>query len=827
MRFPSCVLKLYLAILCMACFFACSNGGSAKPVEVDKGSGDSPQDTVTVAPGDSAGYTRVITESGDTVYVKDTVTVYPDTTLRWVGNSAVLITEIASLNLDWLDLDGDDPSWVEVYNAGSVSANLKGWALVENLKEPKKWVIGDEVIAAKSFRTIFCDKKNIPSVAGIDDGRDSDGKVLHSRPHTNWKLDKDGGTIFLVDPSNGIRDSVAYPQLVGGVSWGIVDGGDWKYFGTPTPEKKNTEATAYDGMAPSVDFSSIRAGFYESSVTIEPPAVESGVTLRCTTDGSVPTASSEEFNSPKTFTKNTPFRCSAFKSGTLTKEVITKTFFVDETVTMPVVAISVDPQFFVKYYKNTHGGTPNMDTDQMYAPNKAYPNDPGEMPVHVEYFENGSNSSDKAWDIDAGISLMGGWSRMEHKKSVAIVMREEYQDGWLHYSLFETRKSASDKYKAFNLRNNGNRFASDYFADALGGAILEGSGVDYQRSRQVVVFYNGKYYGIHDMRERYNKNFVESNYGIDASTVEVIKHLGDDITSNTTTANYENLLSFVNTNDFSGENNANYNTLKTMMDVGNYADYMAAEIYIHNGDWPNNNVRAWRSPDQPYKFMIYDLDHGFDWEWAVNGFGEYTNMFKWIKQGGRPDGECYSSGTDTFSGKKALCFHTIYVRLMKNPDFKRLFVNRSAYMLQNFLNAQKVEQVRAYIANTIDKNEAERDLETHGQKDRGYSHFSVSNSGLTTWAEGRDTEIISQYKSEFGVGDLVTIQVNASGNGSVLIEGRKVPSSYSGQFFSGNKMELTAVPSGSAVFTGWSDKNTDNPRIVDVKDGASFTANFQ
>ena len=110
----------------------------------------------SVAPGDSSGYTRVITETGDTIYVKDTVTVYPDTSLRWIGNSAVVITEIASLNLDWLDLDGDDPSWVEVYNAGTVSANLKGWALVENLKEPKKWVIGDEVIAAKSFRTIFC-----------------------------------------------------------------------------------------------------------------------------------------------------------------------------------------------------------------------------------------------------------------------------------------------------------------------------------------------------------------------------------------------------------------------------------------------------------------------------------------------------------------------------------------------------------------------------------------------------------------------------------------------------------------------------------------------
>ena len=92
----------------------------------------------------------------------------------------------------------------------------------------------------------------------------------------------------------------------------------------------------------------------------------------------------------------------------------------------------------------------------------------------------------------------------------------------------------------------------------MGGAILEGSGVDYQRSRQVVVFYNGKYYGIHDMRERFNKHYVETNYGIDANTVTMVKHLGHDITaSNGSIDEYMALLSFVANSDFSGANKAN------------------------------------------------------------------------------------------------------------------------------------------------------------------------------------------------------------------------------------------------------------------------------
>ena len=150
---------------------------------------------------------------------------------------------------------------------------------------------------------------------------------------------------------------------------------------------------------------------------------------------------------------------------------------------------------------------------------------------------------------------MGGWSRMERKKSVAIVMKEEYGGTWLKgYPLFETRKGVNDKYKGFNLRNNGNRFVSDYFADAVGGAILEGSGVDYQRSRQVVVFYNGKYYGIHDMRERFNKNFVETNYGIDASSVTFLKHLGVKVeASNGTPDEYIAMLEYAADHDFAAD----------------------------------------------------------------------------------------------------------------------------------------------------------------------------------------------------------------------------------------------------------------------------------
>ena len=731
----------------------------------------------------------------------------------------VQLNEISALNLAWLDQDGDDPAWVEIYNALDKEVNLKGFSLVENLEHPQKWVFLDETIAPKSYRTVFLDRKNIQTVKGSADGVDDEGHALHARTHTNWKLDKKGGTLYIIDNHNAIHDSITYPALPAGISFGRTADGSYKYFANATPEAANDDANAYETLAPAADFSATPGGFYNEPITIAAPTVAEGATVRCTENGSAPTESSPAFTEPKTINANTVLRCATFLPGALTTEVITNTYFIGETVRMPVVAVSVDPVFFSKHYVSK---SQCSSSDPKSCP--AGLMEDVEYPVHVEYFANGSASKEKAWEVNAGISLMGGWSRVNDKKSVAIVMREEYQDGKIEYPLFETRKETNSKFRGFNLRNNGNRFASDYIGDAMGGAILEGSGVDYQRSRQVVVFYNGKYYGIHDMRERFNKHYVETNYGIDANTVTMVKHLGHDVTaSNGSTDEYMALLSFVANNDFSGANNANYAMVKTMMDVGNFADYMAAEIYDHNGDWPNNNVRAWKSPEQPWKFMIYDLDHGFDWMWGVNNgeFKQSTKIFAWIKKGGG-NKPCPGEG----------CFPNLYIQLINNPDFQRLFLNRSAIMLQNNLNAANVTKVTDAMTATIDTAEIRRDLKKFKQDEMYYENscghgFSKTGSCLKEWATDRDVSVIEDYKTEFGLSGMITVNITATGSGQVLVEGKAVPQTYAGKFFAGVAMELTAQPANGGVFAGWSDGEIANPRLVAPEDGATYTAVFK
>ncbi len=559
------------------------------------------------------------------------------------------------------------------------------------------------------------------------------------------------------------------------------------------------------------------AGFY-SELTVPVPLPLYGGKIRCTFNGSMPTKKTPEFAEPYEITRNTPVRCAEFVKDSIVRKS-SHTFFINETVAMPVVAITVDSAFFRERYGNTsdcYGQDPYFCSVPIMQE--------AEYPVHVEFFEKGSSSVKKAWQIDAGISLMGNYSRTYEKKPVAIKMKKEYQDGRLKYSLFSTRPE-DNKFKGFNLRNGGNRYVGDFVADPAMASVVEGSSVDYQRSRQVVVFYNGVYMGIHDLRERLNEHFVETNHGIDSKSVDMIKQVKDVVTANGGSAeSYVSMLKFIGDNHFNTDTSdakeakkaaKNYKDVQTMLDVGSYADYMAAQIYLRNGDWPSNNVRAWRSPDQPYRFILFDLDQGFGWEWSALWRAGPVSMFDWI----RDDRESGRTGPNFFAH--------IFVKLRKNPDFCRMFVNHGAVMLTSYLTYERMVAAVNRVNSEIPDSEMDRDLNTL-ERPGGPYPFDRTGYYVVSYAQTRTQGTRDEYRAEFGLGDDIKVTIASSGNGSVLVDGMKLPSTnYTGIFFAGNKLLLQAVPAAGATFAGWSDKNTDNPRLVSPKDGAKFTAKFK
>ena len=556
------------------------------------------------------------------------------------------------------------------------------------------------------------------------------------------------------------------------------------------------------------------AGFYPGLVIPVPAAMKGGI-IRCSLGGSPVTPESPEFAEPISVEMNTVVRCAEFVNDSAVR-ISTQTYFIGENVKMPVVAISVDPSFFSRVYVDTKRceGSDPYDCPGLM--------DETEDPVHVEFFDKGSRSEGKSWEVDAGISLMGNYSRTYPKKPVGIKIKKQYQEKKLKYSLFSTRPEVN-KFRGFNLRNSGNRFVGDYVGDPSMTAIVEGSSVDYQRNLQVVVFYNGVYYGIHDLRERLNEHYVETNYGIDNNTVEMVKQKKDVVTPVAGDGSaYMALLDFVANNDFSGPNNVAYEQLKTMMDVGNYADYIAAQFYLRNADWPSNNVRAWRSPEQPFKFMLFDTDQSMGWEWVSADFRMNSGgMFAWIKND-RGEGR---TGPGFFAN--------IYKQVSVNPDFRRMFINHGAIMMNDYLTYDRLAASVAAVSAQIPDEEIKRDMAKFPREYCGFYYdlgcgFDARGDYILKNAMYRTDQLRDEYRKEFGLGIDIPVGFAAIGNGSVTVDGMKLPrNNYVGAFFSGNDMLLKAEPSGGSVFVEWDDGSTDNPRLITPESGVVYKAIFR
>ena len=175
----------------------------------------------------------------------------------------------------------------------------------------------------------------------------------------------------------------------------------------------------------------------------------------------------------------------------------------------------------------------------------------------------------------------------------------------------------------------------------------------------------------------------------------------------------------------------------------------------------------------------------------------------------------------------------LYIQLIKNPEFQRVFLNRSALMLQLNTNSANVTRIVNEMTATIDTAEMTRDLKKFKQDEKYYKNscghgFSKTGSCLKEWAEERDASVLQDYYFEFGLSSMATVNLSVTGSGYISVEGRPATTStLAGKFFAGIGMVIEAFPMNGSVFTGWSDGEIANPRFIAVTDGASYTAVFK
>lgn len=623
-------------------------------------------------------------------------------------------------------------------------------------------------------------------------------------PHTSFKVKNESGSLFLMNAKSEILDYVIYPKLPVGKSWsldssslkekkdrfsswGYANPSPYKFAGGCRPASQSPTLDAFGQLPPS--------GFLSEKMRI---LFNSDDYVRCEKNGSVPTENSPLVTAVDVY-KTSVLRCASFVPGKLRGEVLSRTYVFDSLPKMPVVFVTADVNSLFDPDTGIYMDGPNMETKEPHYGANYWLDK--EIPVFVEFFEPGTNQV--AFAKDAGLKIFGNYSRMNAKKSVAITFREKYGDKHLNYPLFPDFPSLT-KFKAFLLRDNGGNYGVDYIRDRLGSSISEGMGVDYQRGRSAIVYYNGLYFGIHNIREKSSKYYFETHYGYDPDNIDLLE--ADNSAKAGVNTDYLSLMDWMKNHDVTDVDN--YYAVTEKIDVGNFINYILLELFVNNRDWPANNVKKWRvaDPSTKWKWFIYDLDFGFKDYPGESSFGFATAA---------DNKDVWPNGPQ----------HTFLLRrLLENESFKNSFINRmSALLSMNFESSR--------VLGRIDELMQEVESEISRDQQRWHLRSAIMDEELQSiknFVKKRPEVILSEMRGFFELGKVVPVNLSSSGPGYIEVNGLRLDKSkIKVKFFAGQPVTLTAVCEGGGVWLGWSDGEKSSTRVIKPKSGLSLTAVFK
>lgn len=627
-------------------------------------------------------------------------------------------------------------------------------------------------------------------------------------PHTTFKAEDQGGVLYLVSES-GVLDSVRYSAVPTGASWSRDAAGKWG-FAVPSPYG-NTVGEVFAEQAQTNEVNIPASGFYSSPVSVTFPAG-----TRCEQGGTEPSANSPVVDQTLNISATTVLRCRVFATGSYPSEEVIRTYVFGQAPTVAAMFVTTDPLSMF-----------SPDTGLYMTGNGASMMDPKkganfwsnrELPVYVELFEPGSPKT-PAFGVMGDYKISGQYSRAKEKKSFSVTLREEYGDKRLKYTLFPDHPELK-KFKAFSLRNFGNNCGDDYVRDRLGTSMTEGLDVDYQRGRYVVVYYNGKYYGVHDLRERNSEYYYETKYGLDPNDIDLIDAQNEVGAGSAT--DYKNMLDWLQSNELTSD--ANYQKIADQIDVDNYMNYMQAEMFLNNGDWPHNNMKKWRVASQKskWKWFLYDVDFGF----GVGYNTQNGNVFSYVtnRNGTNGMGMMPGMGGGQQSGG-SISEHTILmIRLLENENFKKAFINRFCVLLSMNFSAER-------LLKRIDELQSQVQAEVAGDAAFwGYDEASMSSNleKIKSFAQTRQQTIMSEMQQYFSLGEPAAVTLSAQGSGKILVHNLALDqSSMAVNFYRDVPVTVTAVPNTGAVFGGWSDGVQEATRTFNPGEVTTLTATFK
>lgn len=567
----------------------------------------------------------------------------------------IALTEFLANNQAGLrDADGETSDWIELLNTSTQTLNLSGWSLTDDPTQPRLWVFPATNLPPAGYLLVFASGKN-RGIAG-------------SSLHTSFRLGAEGGYLALFAPESDtpVSEFSPYPRQEADISYGTRAAQRF-YFNPPSPLAANTGGFA-DFVA-DTKFSHNR-GFYQTPFDLTITTATPGASIRFTTNGSTPTASTGfVYSAPLRIAGTTVVRAAAFRPGLQPSNVDTQTYlFLADVIRQQTNGAAPSPEWpapgsvsSINYgmdprvvdapsYRNqivpALQSLPSFslvtDLPNLFGGNGIYAN-PGqdgrawERPCSVELIQTDGQG---AFQLNAGVRIRGGFSRStgNPKHAFRLFFRDVYGPAKLRYPL---HPGGTEEFDALDLRTFQN-YSWSFQGDPVGVFVRDvfsretqlALGQPGERGIYAHLYINGVYWGIFNTCERPEANFGATYFGGNAEDYDVIKVEAGSYTLNATDGNMTAWTRLYNRCKAGITNTSAYFSLEgrrpdgtpdpageTLLDINSLIDYQLVIFYGGNYDAsvsrflgetrPNNwyGLRDRSGKNGGFKFVSHDAEH--------------------------------------------------------------------------------------------------------------------------------------------------------------------------------------------------------------------------
>jgi hypothetical protein len=521
--------------------------------------------------------------------------------------------------------------------------------------------------------------------------------------------------------------------------------------------------------------------------------------------GPVPALKRHEVPGSNRMLKATALRAAAYRDGERVGPVVSATYFVmpRETFSLPVVSLLAQEDRLFGYEDGilvagkAHDDFRRENPDQQRAQGAAPANwrlRGVEVPTHLQYFSHRIHPTRASLDQGVGIRIHGGATRAAPIKSLRLYARKEYGATRLDHPFFGEPK----KYKRLLLRNSGNDANGALFRDAIMHKASATLRFDVQDYQPTVVFLNGEYWGILNLREYLNADYLERVHGVKEKELDLMDideaDEGDD-------RHWRALLAYLERHSM--RDPAHFAHVETQVDIDNFIDYQAANLYAGNSDWPHNNQRFWRkritAPDAEgrpahdgrWRWFMFDVDMGMTRP-EVSRLKPVTSIHKGMHL--------------ERNNPKALFIH-----LLESPVFRERFLTRFADLLNTSFESQRMRGIITGMRTGIEP-EIDRHIQRWKTPESRETWESVIEHFLM-FAEHRPALERQKFVRHFGLPGTYALQIDRAGDPRAHVRVNTIdiapgtdgvgdtPYPWRGEYFQGVPLQLQAEP--AACFSHW------------------------